>query len=720
MEIEAKLVVPDSATVEALRALDSWAGYQLLPGAAVSIIDSYVDTSNRAILAAGFACRLRKKPDGVLVTLKGFGAPVEGIHRREEREISIPAVSAPASWPDGPVKDEVIGMCAGKTLRPLCTIRQERFVREVMAGERHVAIQSLDAVTVDAHGDQRGWWEVEIELLPQGSEADLSVMRDWAIVTYGLSLARTSKFETAMAFLAERRARRPSPRAARALHTRTVELQAGAALETERILSTLAAMGYAPRVRASRADLAIFRDTYDGAALKKGMTLRYSQLAHGWQVHRGGSVLFASPGDPATLPETGDVAHALESIRPFSHWIVHLRAELSETDVRLTVTGALPIGLRIRRWSIASPREPVTPRVMVDLAVTSRDSSTNLAYFVSLLGARLGCRPVEETILARGLTLLDLPVPGAPLPQRFCLQSDDTLDDACRKILAGEAWRMKSCLAGALRDLDPEYVHDMRVATRRARFAAKLFEATHGPEWVASVRGELGWIAGLLGEARDLDVLNARCHELHERTEAAQDFRVALGERLRLARSSAQGALVDGLGSERFVALLRGLEDPSATESTSLTTDMSLRTFALRSIARAFDRLARWKRRPAERFSASDLHSLRILFKRLRYTCEFFSSVLGKDLAGLARAFVPYQDCLGHYQDAVAALSLLTRLSEQWAPEKPPAEILLAMGALLQVQRETWAAERRSFNRLWVSVSALSARWEKLRRGETA
>jgi len=81
---------------------------------------------------------------------------------------------------------------------------------------------------------------------------------------------------------------------------------------------------------------------------------------------------------------------------------------------------------------------------------------------------------------------------------------------------------------------------------------------------------------------------------------------------------------------------------------------------------------------------------------------------------------VPYQDCLGHYQDAVAAAALLARLGEQWATEGASAGTLLAVGALLQVQRETWTAERRSFDRLWVSVSSLMTRWEKLRRGETA
>ena len=720
MEIEAKLLIADPGTVETIRGLDAWAGYQLLPGATQSIFDTYLDTAGRPILAAGFVCRLRKKGDAFIVTLKGLGGSDRGIHRREEIEQTIVSDTPPDLWSEGPVKDAVLRMCAGKALRRLCSIRQERLVRELIEGDRRVAVQSLDAVTVGAAGDERSWWEVELELLPEGTEADLAVMRDWAVVTLGLSPSRTSKFEAAMAFAAERRARRPLAHAGRATRARTIELQAGPGLTVEEMRETLTAMGYSPRVRPARTDVFLFLDTHDGAALKKGATLRYSQAGKEWQVWRSDRLVCASPGESAALPETGDVARALDSIRPEAHWILHMRGEQSETTLRLTSAGALPLTLRIRQWTLASPRDAARPRQMVDIAVTGRDSSANLDYFVSLVADRLGCRPVTEEALARGLSVLELPVPGAPLPAALHLQPEDTMAGACRKLLAGEAWRMRACADGARRDRDPEYVHDLRVATRRARFAAKLFESTNGAQWAVSLREELGWLADLLGAARDLDVLKARSPKMNERIAADEDFRAGFAERLRLARSAAQGALVDGLSSDRFTRLLHALEEPPASMPAPVTADMPLGTFGLRCIARAFDRLARWRRRPAGRYSPANLHSLRILFKRLRYTCEFFSPVLGKGVGGLVRAFVPYQDCLGHYQDAVAAAALLARLGEQWATEGASAGTLLAVGALLQVQRETWTAERRSFDRLWVSVSSLMTRWEKLRRGETA
>ena len=52
---------------------------------------------------------------------------------------------------------------------------------------------------------------------------------------------------------------------------------------------------------------------------------------------------------------------------------------------------------------------------------------------------------------------------------------------------------------------DPEELHDMRVATRRMRAAMKIFEGSL-PVRTRSFRDSLKWVAGALGDVRDLDV----------------------------------------------------------------------------------------------------------------------------------------------------------------------------------------------------------------------
>ena len=105
MEIEAKFSVPDVETFHRLRATQQLAGYPLSAGQAKQVQDTYLDTQDRSILAAGYACRWREGREGTLITLKGLGGAEGAIHRREELEIQIPAYQPPEEWPAGPARD---------------------------------------------------------------------------------------------------------------------------------------------------------------------------------------------------------------------------------------------------------------------------------------------------------------------------------------------------------------------------------------------------------------------------------------------------------------------------------------------------------------------------------------------------------------------------------------------------------------------------------------
>src|SRR5208337_3814895 len=104
---------------------------------------------------------------------------------------------------------------------------------------------------------------------------------------------------------------------------------------------------------------------------------------------------------------------------------------------------------------------------------------------------------------------------------------------ACRRIFQGEAWKMRGNLRGAIHDLDPEFVHDLRVATRRARSALRLFSRILDPGEGSAFADDLGWIARLLGATRDLDVFMARLEEQFGMAEADAAFREIVRERLR-------------------------------------------------------------------------------------------------------------------------------------------------------------------------------------------
>ena len=191
---------------------------------------------------------------------------------------------------------------------------------------------------------------------------------------------------------------------------------------------------------------------------------------------------------------------------------------------------------------------------------------------------------------------------------------------------------------------DPEELHQMRVATRRMRAILRAAAPLLDPEWVRSLRAEVGWLGGALGPVRDLDVLVA-----HLRADAHR-----LGE-----------------GDERaFLVLLRSLSAEHDADRAAMLE--VLRRSPLREAdraARARDRgpaaehrdrgrCARWQ--PAssggcdKRVRAlgddppdAELHATRIAVKRARYAAELAERSMGKPAVAVIRDLKLLQDVLG-------------------------------------------------------------------------
>ena len=141
----------ESATCAVIRALTRIERYTLAEGRVEAVHDEYIDTQDRALLSAGYACRKRRSKGELRVTVKGLAAVEGEIHRREELEVVLPADTPPVSWPDFD-KTESTGDCRSRDMRVLFHLNQSRLVRAVMDGNREVALSSLDDVTIDT-----GW-----------------------------------------------------------------------------------------------------------------------------------------------------------------------------------------------------------------------------------------------------------------------------------------------------------------------------------------------------------------------------------------------------------------------------------------------------------------------------------------------------------------------------------------------------------------------------------
>lgn len=194
LEIEAKYTASRTQFLYLLK-IRALGEYSLETTGEQTLIDHYVDTSERDIKKAGYACRMREKNGRWTLTVKGLGGVEGAIHQREEYETEIQRNMPLEQLPDSPARDLALSLSRSNPLVELCAIHQRRAKRVVCQGKRRVGEMSLDVVDMGA-GEQI--YEVEIELQQDGTLADLQVL-DEILQKDGLRPELLSKFERAMA-----------------------------------------------------------------------------------------------------------------------------------------------------------------------------------------------------------------------------------------------------------------------------------------------------------------------------------------------------------------------------------------------------------------------------------------------------------------------------------------------------------------------------------------
>lgn len=301
----------------------------------------------------------------------------------------------------------------------------------------------------------------------------------------------------------------------------------------------------------------------------------------------------------------------------------------------------------------------------------------------------------------------------APVPAALALTSADSLALAARKILARQALQISRHVAGTLAGRDPEELHDLRVASRRARAALRLLGEALPAGRAAFLREELRWLGGLSGAARDADVFGQRVRRHLRRLRVPAPVRRPLLALLARDRRGARGRLAEALRSDRFarlLAALRALPEEGVEDGSEDAAGGSARRLAPALVAGELRRLRRWRRRRTELLAAEELHAIRIVGKRARYALEFFADFLDPGLRAHIRAFVALQDCLGAHQDAIVARARLTEAGRRLAAAGAGAETLAAVAALVERERELAAERRQEFATLGPELFRLAKR----------
>jgi len=215
-------------------------------------------------------------------------------------------------------------------------------------------------------------------------------------------------------------------------------------------------------------------------------------------------------------------------------------------------------------------------------------------------------------------------------------------------------------------------VHKMRVAVRRIRSVLKSYRPVLRAEATEPLQPELKWLTDVLGEVRDLEVLQERFTGRLQSlpgTLTRPEVPAWLGT-LATQEEEAYARLNAELTGSRYFALLDALDEllkkPPLTKRARKDAVTELPKLVRKSWDRMVEAHATVDYLTEQNASAKDIdlaqHETRKAAKRARYTADAAVDVLGKPAKEVSKAAKCLQEILGTYQDGVIAQERLLAL----------------------------------------------------------
>ncbi len=266
---------------------------------------------------------------------------------------------------------------------------------------------------------------------------------------------------------------------------------------------------------------------------------------------------------------------------------------------------------------------------------------------------------------------------------------------------------------GTIRDIDTEFLHDLRIAVRRTRSVLKLTGSALPAGLADRYRPEFKWLGDLTTPTRDLDVYLIGYPSMAGQLIAATEPELRpFHDYLATQRATAQRRLARGLRSTRFAGLAREWQRDLKQIAEGPRRRPPAGKFAAERIRRAHTRVLRSGGAIDASSPPQALHDLRKTCKELRYLLEVFASL--HDPGEQWRAvneLKALQDCLGEFQDTEVQQTELRAFARKMVAEvRAPAETLLAMGEIAAGLAVRQRAARSEFAGLFATFASARGR----------
>jgi CHAD domain-containing protein len=342
----------------------------------------------------------------------------------------------------------------------------------------------------------------------------------------------------------------------------------------------------------------------------------------------------------------------------------------------------------IARWTIEVDELAGYPKQ----ATKARGALTQIGL------SQLGVDTLTIAAAATGVQLA-----GPPGPAGLPLDAIMPAIAGFRAVLAELADSIAANWQGALERLDPEFLHDLRVAVRRTRTVLAEGKDVLPPAIAEQAEARFGWLSTLTGPARDLDV-----HLINWTTDtnrlpgnvvaALEPVHVLLEEKCEAAHDVLTRAFESAEATELLASAAKWWREVTVDDGPGIDAEQPLGEIVTDRIARAHARLVKRGRSIRADSPPEQLHDLRKDAKRLRYLLESFAPLLDDThRKAFVRRLKTLQDNLGEHHDAAIHIAALRTISFELRMARASSETMLAIGRLVDQIDQRRIATRLEF-----------------------
>ena len=352
-------------------------------------------------------------------------------------------------------------------------------------------------------------------------------------------------------------------------------------------------------------------------------------------------------------------------------------------------------------FSIPGQPELAVPSWLIE--VEADDAFAAHTNAILALTQRTRLERLHENMLALCIRAAGISLEGFVSKPSVPLDARESALDGFREVLTNLSEAITANWQGTIDQIDPEFLHELRVAIRRTRAVLRQGRNVLPPAMAEHARERFVWLGAITGIARDLDVFLI---EWDDYTRNLSEDVVAALEPMRAhieqKRQDAYATLIPKLQSREateFLALWRTwLRDPVKNGLRNDVGKQRLGKVVAKRIARTQSLLVERGRVITPETPCEQVHDLRKDAKKVRYLLECFGDLLPKSKQRtFVRRLKAFQDILGEHQDAAVHVEELRTLAHELQAKEVPVDTMLAIGQLIEQLDQRRKAAREAF-----------------------